>query len=133
MIVGDYSRHDLHELRDALSADLDLLLDAADVALKWADDKEARRLERYLLEARSVYCVGTDSDDDYEIQYRQLEEMSELIEVEAPSRRYREGGEQCTNCSRPRQEPHIKGGSRRRPTVRASAASSAQAIMRWCH
>ena len=28
------------------------------------------------------------------------------------SRRYREGGEQCTNCSRPHQELHIMGGSR---------------------
>ena len=44
------------------------------------------------------------------------------------SRRYREGGEQCTNCSRPHQEPHAKGGSRQPPTVARFVTTRAAAM-----
>ena len=83
MILDDLSRDDIGELHDAFACDHDLLLDSVDVALRWADDRAIARLRRYLREARSAYCVETDGEDEYEIQYRQPAEMSELVDTEA--------------------------------------------------
>ena len=68
---------------DALTKDRTLLLDAIDVALRWADDTDAGILEHFLVKARSEYCVGHDENGDYEIQLRQPQEMTALIETEA--------------------------------------------------
>ena len=68
---------------DALTKDRTLLLNAIDVALRWADDTDAGILERFLVKARSEYCVGHDENGDYEIQLRQSQEMTALIETEA--------------------------------------------------
>ena len=68
---------------DALTRDRALLLDAVDVALRWADDTDASVLEQFLVTARSEYCVGHDENGNCEIQLRQPQEMTSLIETEA--------------------------------------------------
>ena len=68
---------------DALTSDHALLLDAVDIALRWADDADTNLLERILVKPRSAYCVGRDEEGDYEIQLRQLQEMTELVQSEA--------------------------------------------------
>ena len=51
-IVSVEGRDDPDELFEALAADRELLLDAADIALKWAKEGEAGLLEMYLICAR---------------------------------------------------------------------------------
>ena len=71
------------EFKSVLGTDDDLLLDAADVALTWASKQAIAELSQYFIEARSTYGIGLDEDGDFEIQRRQPEEMSKLIETEA--------------------------------------------------
>ena len=71
------------ELSQALGGDDELLLDATDVALNWSDSHRAETLEAYFVEARSEFCVRTDANGAYELQFRQSAEMSDLIEQEA--------------------------------------------------
>lgn len=73
----------LEFLHQRFSVDHDLLLQATDIALQWADDEDAGLLESYLAEARSVYCVGEDEDGAYQLQFRQSEELTELLRTEA--------------------------------------------------
>ena len=73
----------LEFLHTRFSVDHDLLLQATDIALQWADDDDAEVLESYLADARSVYCVGTDENQTYQLQFRQSEEMTELLQTEA--------------------------------------------------
>ena len=82
-IVSSGRRESLSEFSKALEADAALLLDAADIALKWASDHSAEVLEAYLREARSVYRVGTDADGYGALQRRQSEEMIDLVESES--------------------------------------------------
>ena len=82
-IASSGRRDSLADFSMALGADAELLLDAADIALKWASDHSVEILEAYFVEARSVYRVGTDPDGYGELQLRQSEEMIELIETEA--------------------------------------------------
>ena len=70
------------QFSDALTQDDDLLLDAADFALRWATPEYAAAFELLLVESRSAYSVGRDSRGEYEIQMRQSQEMSELVENE---------------------------------------------------
>ena len=72
----------LEFLHTRFSQDHDLLLQATDIALQWADDDDASVLESYLAEARSAYCVGTDGDGNFELQSRQSEELIKLMEAE---------------------------------------------------
>ena len=73
----------LEFLHERFSGDHDLLLQATDIALQWAEDDDAGVLESYLAEARSAYCVGTDENHTYQLQFRQSEEMTELLHTEA--------------------------------------------------
>lgn len=68
---------------DALTNDRALLLDAVDVALGWAKEADAGFLEHTLMVARSGYRVGRDESGGYELQLRQSQEMTRLIETEA--------------------------------------------------
>jgi len=70
-------------LNTRFSHDDDLLLQATDIALQWADDEDAGVLESYLAEARHIYCVGTDEDGNFQLQFRQSEEITELFQTEA--------------------------------------------------
>ena len=81
-IVSMDGREEPDELIEVLVADRELLLDAADIALKWADERAAALLENYLCEARSAYCVVAIHDGKHEIQSRQPQEMIELVERE---------------------------------------------------
>ena len=78
ILSGDL-RHYPPSLEQALSEDDHLHLDAVDVALRFARRDAAVILEAYLREARSAYCVGEDSAQQYELQSRQSEEMTLLI------------------------------------------------------
>ena len=70
-------------LRNTLSDDDELHLDAVDVALRFANRSEAWELETYLRDARSAYCVKQYEEGKYELQDRQSEQMSRLIDIEA--------------------------------------------------
>ena len=85
-IVSVDGREDVDELLEVLVEDRELLLDAADIALQWADEREAELLQMYLREARSAYVVVEINDGKHEIQLRQSQEMVALIENEATSR-----------------------------------------------
>lgn len=67
--------------------DGNLLLDAVDLVLSQEDyslgDYLLNELESILEDAGSAYCVGTDEDGNFELQYRQSEELSELLDAEA--------------------------------------------------
>lgn len=82
-VTPDSRRVDASQFSIALTSDPRLLLDAVDVSLGWAEDDDARLLEHFLKMARSEYCVGRDENGDYELQFRQTREMTELIESEA--------------------------------------------------
>ena len=82
-ITSDDNRSSQIEFEAILTADPILLIDAADLALKWADVWKAMGLEESLVTARSAYCVKTDDQKNYELQLRQSEEMVALIENEA--------------------------------------------------
>ena len=82
ILLGD-NRTYPPSLEPALSEDDHLHLDAVDVALRFARRDAVVILERYLREARSAYCVGEDSAQQYELQFRQSEEMTLLIANEA--------------------------------------------------
>ena len=81
-ITPDGFRSSHLQFTDALTSDNALLLDAVDIALRWADDADTSLLEQILVKARSAYCVGRDEEGDYEIQLRQLQEMTELVQSE---------------------------------------------------
>ena len=99
-IVPVDGREELDELFDALVEDRELLLDAADVALRWADEHEAALLEMYFREARSAYVVVEINDREHEIQLRQSQEMVALIESEAnqPGRAAEHLRKACSKC-----------------------------------
>ena len=82
-ITPDRLRSSHSQFSDALTSDNALLLDAVDIALRRANDADASLLEQILVKARSAYCVGHDEDGGYEIQLRQPQEMTALIETEA--------------------------------------------------
>ena len=82
-ITPDDNRSSQIEFEAILTADPILLIDAADLALKWADVWKAMGLEASLVSARSAYCVKTDDQGNYELQLRQSEEMVALVENEA--------------------------------------------------
>ena len=79
---------DPRELGRSFWEDDDLFLDAIDLVLSQTrhysfDERNAEELESILEEAGSAYCVGTDEDDNFELQFRQSEEMTDLLEAEA--------------------------------------------------
>ena len=99
-VVSVDGRDDPGELLEALAADRGLLLDAADIALKWAKEGEAGLLEMYLREARSAYVVVEVNDGKHEIQLRQSRETVALIESEAnqPGRAAEHLRKACSKC-----------------------------------
>lgn len=99
-IVPLERRDDTDGLLEVLAADRELLLDAADVALQWTDEREAARLEMYFREARSAYAVVEINGGEHEIQLRQSQEMVALIESEAnqPGRAAEHLRKACSKC-----------------------------------
>ena len=99
-IVSLAGRDDTDELFEALAADRELLLDAADIALQWAGEREAELLQMYLREARSAYVVVEVNGGKHEIQLRQSQEMVALIESEAnqPGRAAEHLRKACSKC-----------------------------------
>lgn len=75
-------------LRSRFVEDEVLLLDAIDHVLTYPDShiqdphEAAHMVKTFFDEARSVYTVLHVKDDEYEIGYRQSEEMTELVEEE---------------------------------------------------
>ena len=68
--------------------DDNLLLDAIDFVLSQEHfyrhgNYNLDQLESILEDAGSAYCVGTDEDDNLELQFRQSEELTELFHTEA--------------------------------------------------
>ena len=84
-ILPDEDAYSLEALRLVFGADWCLLLDAIDFVLPAASTSSADGLETMFMEARSDYCVGKDGQDTYELQYRQLKEMTEFMEAVASS------------------------------------------------
>ena len=64
-----------------LKEDEELLLNAADSLLQYCSREPADHLERYLVEARSAYCVGRDGASRYQLQLRQALEVTFLLEA----------------------------------------------------
>ena len=59
-----------------------LLINAVDLALAIEHDPEdAAGLSRMLAEARSEYTVGADENGDYELQFRQPVELTQMVEA----------------------------------------------------
>ena len=83
VILPYKDRDDLDTLEIRLAANDELHLDVVEVSLRWVSDKGIEILKQLLTEARSAYCVGSDEDGNYELQFRQLEEMTELFQIEA--------------------------------------------------
>ena len=81
-VLPDGYRDDSDGLQQILTANNTLHMQAIDIALRWADNEKATELATYLDEARSVYCVRRDEQGQHEVQYRQPEEMSELVDSE---------------------------------------------------
>ena len=80
------ARTDPQALTRAFEDDGDLLLDAIDFVLDQHGDYASyitEELDNILEEAGSAYCVGTDADGNFELQFRQSEEMTELFHAEA--------------------------------------------------
>ena len=82
------AKGDLNELARAFRSDDALFLSAIDLVLRVTDHEffegpSPVELANILKEAGSVYCVGQDEDGDFQLQFRQSEEMIELIESEA--------------------------------------------------
>ena len=82
-IVDNYEEDDLDYLLEVLYDDSEFAINAADMALQWADSEAAADLEEYLVQARSIFCVRKGADDTFQIEYRQPRELSELVEMEA--------------------------------------------------
>lgn len=82
------AKTDVNALVRAFGDDADLLLDAIDLVLSQEyfyrhENYNLDQLESILEDAGSAYCVGTDENDSLELQFRQSEEMTALIEGEA--------------------------------------------------
>ena len=87
------SKTDLQALAREFRDDDNLLLDAIDFALSQKNyydfgNNNPEELDGILEEAGSAYCVGTDEDDNFELQFRQTEQITELLhsEVDQPDR-----------------------------------------------
>ena len=85
-LISDDARASLAGLQHAFVADHALLLDAIDIVLHrdWGHYIDGQygpvRLESILAEGSSVYRVGCDENDTYELQWRQPIEMVQLFE-----------------------------------------------------
>ena len=83
------AKHDLNALVREFQNDDDLLLDAIDFVLSQDSNYgeyasySTRELDGILEDAGSAYCVGTDEDGNFELQFCQSEEMTELFQIEA--------------------------------------------------
>ena len=82
------ARSDLKELARAFHSDDALFLSAIDFALRRLEyytfeDRTPEELENILEEAASEYCVGKDEDGYFQLQFRQSQEMAQLIQTEA--------------------------------------------------
>ena len=80
--------NDSKVLARAFGEDDALFLDAIDFVLSQKNyydfgNNNPQELDGILEEAGSAYCVGTDEDDNFELQFRQSEEMTDLLEAEA--------------------------------------------------
>ena len=69
----------IDEVRWELEEDDNLLLNVADSLLQYCPTEPADQLDRYLVEARSAYCVGRDEVNRYQLQLRQAPEMAALL------------------------------------------------------
>ena len=77
----------LNELERVFRLDDALLLSAIDLVLRdmrhyTFEDRTPEELQNILEEAASVYCVGKDGDDNFQLQFRQPEELTRLIQTE---------------------------------------------------
>lgn len=106
------ARTDLRELARAFHSDDALFLSAIDFALRRLEyytfeDRTPEELEVILKDAGSAYCVGTDEDDNFELQFRQSKEMTELFQTEAeqPERAADHLRRAWTKCFRVDPEP----------------------------
>ena len=83
------AKHDPNALVREFQEDDDLLLDAIDFVLSQESNYgeyasySTRELDGILEEAGSAYCVGTDEDGNFELQFCQSEEMTDLFQTEA--------------------------------------------------
>ena len=85
--------NDSKVLARAFREDDALFLDAIDFVLSQKNyydfsNNNPQELDGILEEAGSAYCVGTDEDDNFELQFRQVEQITELLhsEVDQPDR-----------------------------------------------
>ncbi len=82
------ARGDLNELVRAFRSDHALFLSAIDLVLtatehEFFEGPNPLELAEILEEAGSEFCVGTDEDGNFQLQYRQSQEMTQLIQSEA--------------------------------------------------
>lgn len=81
-VLGEVLPHRRQELMSRLVQDHELLLNALDSALATRRYGTAvEELTTMLDEARSVYTVGVDENGEYELQFRQPIELTELVEA----------------------------------------------------
>ena len=78
LVEDDNTR--LDDLLNAFATNEIFFVNALEIALQWANERSAKRLDIYLLEGGSHYCVATDEHGNYEFQRRQSEEMSQLAD-----------------------------------------------------
>ena len=86
--VPQAAKTDLQALAREFRDDDNLHLDAIDLALSQKNyynfgSQNPEELEGILKEAGSAYRVGTDEDGNFELQYRQPEEMAEFLDADA--------------------------------------------------
>ena len=85
--LPSYALTDIDGLMHAFTTDHLLLLDAIDLVLEGLEyfsfgNQTAMELDRMFQEAESVYCVGVDGDEKYELQFRQPPELTKLADIE---------------------------------------------------
>ena len=82
-----YALTDIDGLIHAFTTDHLLLLDAIDLVLEGLEyfsfgNQTAMELDRMLKEVESVYCVGVDGNEKYELQFRLSPELTMLADIE---------------------------------------------------
>ena len=81
--LAEDSQTTVEDLSYELALDDILLLDASDAMLQFSSGNDANRLESYLVDAHSAYCVGQDQSNRYQLQARQAHELAEMLQAVA--------------------------------------------------